>query len=221
MIKKFAVIVFPGSNCDHDAYYIFKKHFNVKVDFVWHQEHNLKDYDAVLIPGGFSYGDYLRTGAIARFSPIMNEVINDAKKGKPIIGICNGFQILLESGLLPGALINNKNIKFLSKNVTLNVETNNSIFSNSLNVGEKLTMPIAHKEGNYIAHNKTINELEQEDRIVFKYYRNNPNGSINNIAGIINKKRNVLGMMPHPERACDQYLGSTDGKLIFESILGS
>ena len=221
MIKKFAVIVFPGSNCDHDAYYIFKKHFNVKVDFVWHQENNLKDYDAVLIPGGFSYGDYLRTGAIARFSPIMNEVINDAKKGKPIIGICNGFQILLESGLLPGALINNKNIKFLSKNVTLNVETNNSIFSNSLNVGEKLTMPIAHKEGNYIAHNKTINELEQEDRIVFKYYRNNPNGSINNIAGIINKKRNVLGMMPHPERACDQYLGSTDGKLIFESILGS
>ena len=221
MIKKFAVIVFPGSNCDHDAYYIFKKHFNVKVDFVWHQENNLKDYDAVLIPGGFSYGDYLRTGAIARFSPIMNEVINDAKKGKPIIGICNGFQILLESGLLPGALINNKNIKFLSKNVTLNVETNNSIFSNNLNVGEKLTMPIAHKEGNYIAHNKTINELEQEDRIVFKYYRNNPNGSINNIAGIINKKRNVLGMMPHPERACDQYLGSTDGKLIFESILGS
>ena len=221
MIKKFAVIVFPGSNCDHDAYYIFKKHFNVKVDFVWHRENNLKDYDAVLIPGGFSYGDYLRTGAIARFSPIMNEVINDAKKGKPIIGICNGFQILLESGLLPGALINNKNIKFLSKNVTLNVETNNSIFSNNLNVGEKLTMPIAHKEGNYIAHNKTINELEQEDRIVFKYYRNNPNGSINNIAGIINKKRNVLGMMPHPERACDQYLGSTDGKLIFESILGS
>ena len=221
MIKKFAVIVFPGSNCDHDAYYIFKKHFNVKVDFVWHQENNLKDYDAVLIPGGFSYGDYLRTGAIARFSPIMNEVINDAKKGKPIIGICNGFQILLESGLLPGALINNKNIKFLSKNVTLNVETNNSIFSNNLNVGEKLTMPIAHKEGNYIAHNKTINELEQEDRIIFKYYGNNPNGSINNIAGIINKKRNVLGMMPHPERACDQYLGSTDGKLIFESILGS
>jgi len=221
MIKRFAVIVFPGSNCDHDAYYVFEKYFNIEVDFVWHQENNLKDYDAVLIPGGFSYGDYLRTGAIARFSPIMNEVINDAKKGKPIIGICNGFQILLESGLLPGALINNKNIKFLSKNVTLNVETNNSIFSNNLNVGEKLTMPIAHKEGNYIANTKTINELEQEDRIVFKYYNNNPNGSINNIAGIINKKRNVLGMMPHPERACDEYLGSTDGKLIFESILGS
>ena len=221
MIKKFAVIVFPGSNCDHDAYYVFKKYFNVKVDFIWHQENNLKDYDAVLIPGGFSYGDYLRTGAIARFSPIMNEVIKDARKGKPIIGICNGFQILLESGLLPGALINNKNIKFLSKNVTLNVETNNSIFSSNLNVGNKLTMPIAHKEGNYIADTKTINELEQEDRIVFKYYKDNPNGSINNIAGIINKNRNVLGMMPHPERACDQYLGSTDGKLIFESIIGN
>jgi len=221
MIKKFAVIVFPGSNCDHDAYYIFKKYFNIKVGFVWHQESNLKDYDAVLIPGGFSYGDYLRTGAIARFSPIMNEIINDAKKGKPIIGICNGFQILLESGLLPGALINNKDVKFLSKNVILNVETNNSIFSNKLNIGKKLTMPIAHKEGNYIADSKIINELEQEDRIVFKYYENNPNGSINNIAGIINKKRNVLGMMPHPERACDAHLGSIDGKLIFESILGS
>tara|TARA_Y100001960_G_C14600961_1_gene790656 strand:- start:36 stop:701 length:666 start_codon:yes stop_codon:yes gene_type:complete len=220
MIRKFAVIVFPGSNCDHDAYYVFKKYFNVDVDFVWHRESNLKEYDAILIPGGFSYGDYLRTGAIARFSPIMNEVINDAKKGKPIIGICNGFQILLESGLLPGALINNKNIKFLSQNVMLNVVTNNSIFSNKIELGKKLIMPIAHKQGNYIADDDTIDKLEQEDRIVFKYYRRNPNGSINDIAGIINKKRNVLGMMPHPERACDKHLGSVDGKLIFESILG-
>ena len=156
MKKKFAVIVFPGSNCDHDAYYVLKNKLNVNVDFIWHKESSLELYDAILIPGGFSYGDYLRTGAIARFSPIMKEVIKNSKKGIPIIGICNGFQILLESGLLPGALINNSNIKFLSKEVTLNVETNSSIFTNKLNCNDKLKMPIAHKEGNYIAKKETL-----------------------------------------------------------------
>ena len=220
MKTKFAVIVFPGSNCDHDAYYALKKTFGIDVEFIWHKENNLNNCTAILIPGGFSYGDYLRTGAIARFSPIMNSVITDAKKGKPIIGICNGFQILLECGLLPGALINNKNIKFLSKKVSLEVVSNESIFSNKLNVGDTLKMPIAHKQGNYIADEDIIDKLNDQNRIVFKY-KNNPNGSIIDIAGITNAKRNILGMMPHPERACDSILGSDDGKLIFESMLGS
>ena len=216
---KFAVIVFPGSNCDHDAFYALKKNLITDVDFVWHRETSLKGFDAILIPGGFSYGDYLRTGAIARFSPIMKSIIEMANKGTPTIGICNGFQILLECGLLPGALINNKNIKFLSKEVTLEVVTNKSIFSNKLKVGEKIKMPIAHREGNYVADKNILNELESEDRIVFKYSEINPNGSLNNICGITNKKRNILGMMPHPERACDKFLGSDDGLGIFESIM--
>ncbi len=218
MIKKFAVIVFPGSNCDHDAYHVLENTFNREVDFIWHKESNLDNYDAILIPGGFSYGDYLRTGAIAKFSPIMKEVVNLAKKGIPIIGICNGFQILLEAGLLPGALINNKNIKFLSQMVDLNVVTSNTIFTKNISKGKSLSMPIAHKEGNYIADKSTIDSLEQNDQIVFRY-NNNPNGSINNIAGIINSDRNVLGMMPHPERACSHILGSEDGKYIFQSML--
>ncbi len=218
MIKKFAVIVFPGSNCDHDAYHVLKNTFNREVDFIWHKESDLDNYDAILIPGGFSYGDYLRTGAIAKFSPIMKEVVNLAKKGTPVIGICNGFQILLEAGLLPGALINNKNIKFLSQMVDLNVVTSNTIFTKNISKGKSLSMPIAHKEGNYIADKSTIDNLEQNDQIVFRY-NNNPNGSINNIAGIINSERNVLGMMPHPERACSHILGSEDGKYIFQSML--
>ena len=220
MKTKFAVIVFPGSNCDHDAYYALKKIVGVDVEFIWHRESNLKDHTAILIPGGFSYGDYLRTGAIARFSPIMKSVINCAKKGKPVIGICNGFQILLECGLLPGALINNQNIKFLSKRVTLQVASNESMFSNKLNIGDTIKMPIAHKQGNYIANKETLKQLEDQNRIIFKY-KNNPNGSLMNIAGIINSNGNVLGMMPHPERACDTILGSNDGKIIFESMLGS
>ena len=219
MKKKFAVIVFPGSNCDYDAYYVLKNKLNINVDFVWHKESSLQSYDGILIPGGFSYGDYLRTGAIARFSPIMKSILEQAQTGRPIIGICNGFQILLEAGLLPGSLINNRDIKFLSKTVELDVVTNNSIFSKKLKKGDSLFMPIAHKEGNYIANKSTIQELEQNDRIIFKY-ANNPNGSMNDIAGIINEKGNVLGMMPHPERACDKILGSEDGKMIFESMLG-
>jgi len=215
---KFAVIVFPGSNCDHDAYYVLKQ-MNYEVDFVWHKETSLKNFDGILIPGGFSYGDYLRTGAIARFSPIMKAIIEESKKGKIIIGICNGFQILIESGLLPGALITNKTVKFISKNVELNIITKDSIFTRNILDKKQLTMPIAHKQGNYVANETILKELEDNDRIIFKY-NNNPNGSNMDIAGITNDKRNVLGMMPHPERASDNILGSNDGKLIFKSILG-
>ena len=220
MKTKIAVIVFPGSNCDHDAYYVLKEIFGVDVNFVWHKETSLRNYNAILIPGGFSYGDYLRTGAIARFSPIMDSLIRDSRKGKPIIGICNGFQILLECGLLPGALINNKEIKFLSKNVMLRVVSNESIFSNKLNIDQQLKMPIAHRQGNYIADEDVIKRLIDDGRIVFKY-KNNPNGSMVDIAGICNKDGNILGMMPHPERACEAILGSADGKMIFESMLAN
>ena len=220
MKMKFAVIVFPGSNCDHDALYALKKNLNVDAKFVWHRESDLNNYNAILIPGGFSYGDYLRTGAIARFSPIMKELVSKSKKGTPVIGICNGFQILLECGLLPGSLINNKKIKFLSKQVTLKVASNNSIFTNRMSVGDELKMPIAHREGNYIAKPRTLKILKEENRIMFEY-KNNPNGSMSNIGGIINESRNVLGMMPHPERACDKILGSEDGRIIFESMIGA
>ena len=215
---KFAVIVFPGSNCDHDAFYALKKNLTTDVDFVWHKEASLNGFDAILIPGGFSYGDYLRTGAIARFSPIMNSIIEKADKGIPIIGICNGFQILLECGLLPGALINNKNIKFLSKDVILEVQNNSTVFTNRLKIGDKLKMPIAHKEGNYIANEETLKLLQDKNRIVFKY-SDNPNGSQLDIAGITNDEGNVLGMMPHPERACDHTLGNIDGKSILSTLL--
>ena len=217
-MTKCAVLVFPGSNCDNDAYFVLKRIFNIEVDFVWHKNSNLDSYNMILIPGGFSYGDYLRTGAIAKFSPIMKEVVSKSKKGIPIIGICNGFQILLECGLLPGALINNKSIKFLSKNVILEVQNNSTVFTNKLKIGDKLKMPIAHKEGNYIANEETLKLLQDKNRIVFKY-SDNPNGSQLDIAGITNDEGNVLGMMPHPERACDIILGSEDGKHIFESIL--
>ena len=220
----FAVIVFPGSNCDHDAYHIFQHILNVSVDFVWHKETNLEKYDGIIIPGGFSYGDYLRTGAIARFSPIMESVIKKANSGTPVIGICNGFQILIETGLLPGALIVNQNVRFLSRNVTLEVSTIDSIYTRLLKKGQKLTMPIAHKQGNFIADEDTLKMLEDGDRIAFRYDKTkdgNPNGSIGRIAGIINDNRNVLGMMPHPERASESILGSKDGLQIFQSVLDS
>ena len=219
----FAVIVFPGSNCDHDAYHVFQHILDVPVDFVWHKENDLKNFDAILIPGGFSYGDYLRTGAIARFSPIMESVIKEAKAGKPVFGICNGFQILIESGLLPGALIVNQAVRFLSQNVTLEVATTDSIYTKSLKRGQKLTMPIAHKQGNYIADEDTLKMLADEDRVAFRYSKGkdgNPNGSMERIAGIMNEKRNVLGMMPHPERAAESVLGSEDGLEIFKSMMG-
>ena len=219
----FAVIVFPGSNCDHDAYHVLQQILGVPVDFVWHKENDLKNFDAILIPGGFSYGDYLRTGAIARFSPIMESVIKEAKAGKPVFGICNGFQILIESGLLPGALIVNQAVRFLSQNVTLEVATSDSIYTKSLKRGQKLTMPIAHKQGNYIADEDTLKMLADEDRVAFRYSKGkdgNPNGSMERIAGIMNEKRNVLGMMPHPERASESVLGSEDGLEIFKSMMG-
>jgi phosphoribosylformylglycinamidine synthase I len=220
MKTQIGVIVFPGSNCDYDAYYALKKILNVEVKFIWHRETDLNGISGVLIPGGFSYGDYLRTGAIARFSPIMESIIKEAANGIPIIGICNGFQILLECGLLPGALINNSGIKFLSKNVTLKVESSSSLFSNKFNKNDSIRMPIAHKQGNYIADKETLKKLVDEDNIVFKYEKN-PNGSMLDIAGITNNKRNILGMMPHPERACEEILGSTDGTKIFDSMIGN
>ena len=218
----FAVIVFPGSNCDHDAYHVFQHILDVPVDFVWHKENDLKFFDAILIPGGFSYGDYLRTGAIARFSPIMESVIKEAKAGKPVFGICNGFQILIESGLLPGALIINQEVRFLSQDVTLEVATTDSIYTQSLKKGQKLIMPIAHKQGNFIADEDTLKMLADEDRVAFRYSKGkdgNPNGSMERIAGIMNEKRNVLGMMPHPERAAESVLGSENGLEIFKSMM--
>ncbi len=221
---KAAVIVFPGSICDHDAYHFFRHILDVSVDFVWHKEKEVGKYDLILIPGGFSYGDYLRTGAIARFSPVMESVIVEAKKGKPVFGICNGFQILIESGLLPGSLIINEHVRFLSQNVTLEVENSDSMYTKSLMKGQKLTMPIAHKQGNFIADEETLNQIEGEGQVAFRYTDSedgNPNGSMNRIAGILNNDKNVLGMMPHPERAAESLLGSQDGLQIFTSILGT
>ena len=227
MSLKFGVVVFPGSNCDHDAYYSLRKILNYDVEFLWHKDTDLKQSSVIVLPGGFSYGDYLRTGAIARFSPIMNSVINFANNGGIVIGICNGFQILLEAGLLPGVMIRNNSLKFACKDVYLSVENRDTIFSSAIEAGKKtLKIPIAHGEGNYFANPELLKELEDNKQIVFRYSdtdgnvneQNNPNGSQMNIAGIINKHGNVLGMMPHPERACDPLLSRTDGNLIFKSI---
>ena len=220
-MNRFAVIVFPGSNCDHDAYHVINSMENTSVNFVWHKETNLKQYDAIIIPGGFSYGDYLRAGAVARFSPIMQSVIDESKKGKKIIGICNGFQILIESGLLPGALLNNENIKFLSKTVSLDVINDSSGFTHLMEKNETLLMPIAHRQGNFFANKELVDDLESNDQIAFRYKYENPNGSVSDIAGILNSEKNVLGMMPHPERASDQILGSKNGYKIFQSIVES
>ena len=220
-MNKFAIIVFPGSNCDHDAFHVLKSIENCHPSYVWHKETSLSGYDSILIPGGFSYGDYLRAGAIARFSPIMKSVVEESKKGKKIIGICNGFQILIECGLLPGALLNNKNIKFLSKNVTLEVSNFNTSFTNKIKEKESLVMPIAHRQGNYFISKNDLKKIEDNNQIAFRYKGENPNGSTSNIAGVFNESKNIMGMMPHPERASESILGTSDGHEIFKSIVES
>ncbi len=223
---KFGVIVFPGSNCDHDAYHVISKHVGQPVDFVWHRDTDLSSYDAVIIPGGFSYGDYLRAGALARFSPVMTSVKRFAESGRLVLGICNGFQILCEAGLLPGALIRNRDLHFICEHVFVRVENSNTPFTNELEQGSVLRLPIAHAEGNYVCDEDTLKMLKEEKRIIFRYCNEagevtddaNPNGSRDNIAGICNRGRNVLGLMPHPERACEDLLGSSDGRDIFRSL---
>ncbi len=226
MNPKFGVVVFPGSNCDHDAYYVAKKILGYDAEFLWHKERDLKNSDIIILPGGFSYGDYLRTGAIARFSPVMNSVIDFANKGGIVIGICNGFQILLEAGLLPGVLMQNKSLKFICKDVNLKVVSRNTIFTKDIDK-DILTIPIAHGDGQYFAEDDVIKSLQDNDQIVFQYSDengnvnelSNPNGSVLNIAGIVNKKKNILGMMPHPERCSDKVLNNTDGLEIFNSTV--
>jgi phosphoribosylformylglycinamidine synthase len=226
---KFAVLVFPGTWSDKDCQYVLEHGLGQQADLVWHTDSNLDPYDAVVIPGGFSYGDHLRTGAIARFSPVMDAVARHAERGKPVIGICNGFQILCESHLLPGALIRNDSLQFRCVPSWLRVENADTIFSSAAKEGDVLMVPVSHGEGNYYADDQTIAALEDSRRVVFRYVtpdgeqarEANPNGSINNIAGIINERGNVLGMMPHPERSADPILGNTDGLKIFQSIVES
>ncbi|MEO8433803.1 MAG: phosphoribosylformylglycinamidine synthase subunit PurQ [Pyrinomonadaceae bacterium] len=226
---KFGVIVFPGSNCDHDAYHVISKHVGQPVDFIWHRDTDLSSYDAVIIPGGFSYGDYLRAGALARFSPVMKSVQKFAAQGRFVLGVCNGFQILCEAGLLPGALIRNRDLYFICDHVYVRVESSDTPFTNELTRGDVLRIPIAHAEGNYVCDDVTLAELHREGRIIFSYCDQdgkitpaaNPNGSRDNIAGISNQGRNVLGLMPHPERACEDLLGSSDGRDIFRSLAGT
>ena len=223
---KFGVIVFPGSNCDHDAYHVISKHVGQPVDFIWHRDTDLTSYDAVIIPGGFSYGDYLRAGALARFSPVMTSVKKFADSGRFVLGICNGFQILCEAGLLPGALIRNRGLHFICEHVFVRVENSNTPFTNELEPRSVLRLPIAHAEGNYVCDDDTLEILKRDERIIFRYCNEvgaiteaaNPNGSRDNIAGICNAGRNVLGLMPHPERACEDLLGSSDGRDIFRSL---
>lgn len=217
---KFAVIVFPGSNCDIDMYHAIKDELGEQVEYVWHDTESLDEFDGILLPGGFSYGDYLRTGAIARFSKVMQAVVKAAEAGKPILGVCNGFQILLEAGLLPGAMRRNESLSFICKPVELKVVNNQSIFSTAYTQGETISIPVAHGEGNYYCDEKTLAALKENNQIVFTY-QDNPNGSLEDIAGIINEKGNVLGMMPHPERAVDELLGGADGLKLFQSIVRS
>jgi len=217
---KFGILQFPGSNCDQDAYHVCASVLGQVTRYIWHKDSSLGDVDCVVVPGGFSYGDYLRTGAIARFSPAMKAVAAHAKAGGLVIGICNGFQILCEAHLLPGALMRNRNLKFICDWVQLRVETTQSPFTNACRVGQRLRIPIAHGEGCYFAEPTVLGQLRHEDRILLRYVEN-PNGSLDDIAGICNETRNVFGLMPHPERASEKILGSEDGRHIFESILAA
>ncbi len=226
---KFGVVVFPGSNCDHDAYHAVGAVLGQPVEFIWHQSEQVDGFDAVILPGGFAYGDYLRTGAIARFSPVMRAVERFARRGGLVLGICNGFQILLEAGLLPGAMLRNKGLRFICRHVHIRVETTRTPFTCAAQPSQVLKIPIAHSEGNYFCDAATLAELERNDRIVFRYATPdgvedpaaNPNGSLANIAGISNREGNVVGLMPHPERASERELGSADGLMIFRSMVES
>ena len=216
---KFAVLVFPGSNCDVDMYHAIKDELGEEVEYVWHTESSLEGFDGVLVPGGFSYGDYLRCGAMANQSNVMKALKDFAAAGKPVLGVCNGFQILTEAGLLPGALLRNKNLKFMCRTVQLKVQNNETLFTNSYESSEVINIPIAHGEGNYYCDEETLAELKANNQIVFTYEGDNPNGSLEDIAGIINKEGNVLGMMPHPERAANEIVGGADGLKLFKSIV--
>jgi phosphoribosylformylglycinamidine synthase I len=214
---KIGIVVFPGSNCDHDAWYAVTQNLHQQAELVWHESASLGSLDAVILPGGFSYGDYLRCGAIAKFSPVMAAVKQFARAGGLVLGICNGFQVLTECGLLPGALVRNVNLKFVCRSVELEVATSQSPFTHEASKGQRLTLPVAHGEGCYIADERVLDQLEAEDRVALRYI-DNPNGSLRNIAGVLNEGRNVMGMMPHPERAADAMLGRTDGLAILQSL---
>ncbi len=226
---KFGIIVFPGSNCDHDCYHVTKHIFNQKTEYIWHKDKDLKGSDCIILPGGFSYGDYLRPGAIAKFSPILKEVISFAEKGGLVLGICNGFQILVETGLLPGILMRNNSLRFICDTVSLKVENNRTPFTTTYKDGDVIKMPIAHNDGNYFVDDETLKRLEDNGRIVLRYSgpdgeiadAYNPNGAMNNIAAICNEGSTVLGMMPHPERCCEAILGGKEGKGIFESVISN
>jgi phosphoribosylformylglycinamidine synthase len=226
---KFAIAVFPGSNCDHDAYHAVKHVLGAEAEFVWHKETSLKGADCVVLPGGFAHGDYLRTGALARFSPVMTAVARFAEAGGPVIGICNGFQVLLEAGLLPGAMLRNQSLKFQCEHVHIRVEQTDTPFTRNCTSGQVLRIPIAHGEGNWYAEPETVAAVERNRQVIFRYVTasgeptaaGNPNGSVANIAGLCSEKRNIVGLMPHPERACESALGSADGLVLFESVLGA
>ena len=226
-MPKFGVVVFPGSNCDHDCYHVIKSIFDQDCEYIWHQQTDIDEFDCIVVPGGFSYGDYLRTGSIARFSPVMKSVKKLADEGKPVIGICNGFQILVESGILSGAFIKNSSLKFVCRWTNLLVENTDTPFTSNLKKGDIVRIPVANGEGNFYATDAQLENLKTGSQVVFRYCDiegntdsdANPNGSIYNIAGICNPECNVLGMMPHPERSCDEVIGGTDGKIIFESVI--